>query len=50
MEENDEHYYIGTKEENLLLGWTGSKPGMVSPMVNEFCKVSKRDSFLANLY
>lgn len=57
MEENDEHYYIGTKgEEKPLLGRgleagvRGEGMGMVSPMVNEFRKVSKRTSFLAKLY
>lgn len=64
MEENDEHYYIRSKTEEkipLLRKMTGSsdmKPmdiddgngAMVSPMVNEFRKVSKRESFLAKLY
>ncbi|KAJ5329362.1 hypothetical protein N7452_009752 [Penicillium brevicompactum] len=59
MQENDEHYYIGTKgEEKPLLErrgglepmGEGGERGMVSPMVNEFRKVSKRTSFLAKLY
>ncbi|CAG8067920.1 unnamed protein product [Penicillium salamii] len=53
MEENDEHYYIGTKEEEKPLLGRGSEymgEGMVSPMVDEFRKVSKRNSFLAKLY
>lgn len=56
MEENDEHYYIGTKEEQKPLLRTRSgletmtEESAVSPMVDEFRKVSKRDSFLAKLY
>jgi hypothetical protein len=59
MEENDEHYYIRTKvEENVPLlrkdgleaMVEGDDRAMVSPMVNEFRKVSKRQSFLAKFY
>lgn len=63
MEEDDEHYYIRTKTEEKipLLRKTDStrlepmeiEDGggrMLSPMVNEFRKVSKRHSFLAKLY
>jgi hypothetical protein len=64
MEEDDEHYYIRSKnEENIpLIRSTMSSSHlepmemddgtgkMVSPMVNEFRKVSKRHSFLAKLY
>ena len=62
MEENDEHYYIRTKvEERVPLLRAEAKDGveiepmvedrgMVSPMVDEFRKVSKRQSFLAKFY
>ncbi|KAJ5135855.1 uncharacterized protein N7515_005133 [Penicillium bovifimosum] len=62
MAEDDEHYYIRSKnEENVPFKSTmDSSPEpmemddgtgkMVSPMVNEFRKVSKRHSFLAKLY
>jgi hypothetical protein len=52
MEEDHEHYYIGTRgEEKPLLGVEQMvKEGLVSPMVNDFRKVSKRNSFLAKLY
>jgi hypothetical protein len=59
MEEDDEHYYIRTKVEEkvpllrkdrveeMIVDDSGR---MVSPMVNEFRKVSKRQSFLAKFY
>ncbi|CAG8113359.1 unnamed protein product [Penicillium olsonii] len=53
MEENDEHYYIGTKgEEKPLLQGTPEILGeeMLSPVVDEFRRVSKRNSVLGKLY
>ncbi|KAJ5186259.1 hypothetical protein N7449_011023 [Penicillium cf. viridicatum] len=64
MEEDDEHYYIRSKTEEKipLLRKTDDSTRlepmeiedgggrMLSPMVNEFRKVSKRHSFLAKLY
>ncbi|KGO47608.1 hypothetical protein PEXP_014950 [Penicillium expansum] len=64
MEEDDEHYYIRSKTEEkipLLRKTVDSMPlepmeiedgggRMLSPMVDEFRKVSKRHSFLAKLY
>jgi hypothetical protein len=59
MEENDEHYFIRTKVEEKvpLLRKDGIEEMIVdesgrmdSPMVNEFRKVSKRQSFLAKFY
>ncbi|KAI2735534.1 hypothetical protein DTO013E5_9287 [Penicillium roqueforti] len=64
MEEDDEHYYIRSKAEEKIpfvhksMDSTHLEPmeiddgggRMLSPMVNEFRKVSKRHSFLARLY
>ncbi|KAJ5158869.1 uncharacterized protein N7500_008520 [Penicillium coprophilum] len=64
MEEDDEHYYIRSKtEEKIPLLRKGDESTrlepmeiedgggrMLSPMVDEFRKVSKRHSFLAKLY
>ncbi|KAJ5244036.1 hypothetical protein N7489_004132 [Penicillium chrysogenum] len=63
MEEEDEHYYIRSKTEEKipLLKTMDSRQlepmeiddgggRMLSPMVDEFRKVSKRHSFLAKLY
>ncbi|KAJ5951121.1 uncharacterized protein N7479_009534 [Penicillium vulpinum] len=66
MEEDDEHYYIRSKAEEkipLLRKTVDSMPlepmeiedgggggRMLSPMVDEFRRVSKRHSFLAKLY
>ncbi|CAI7610730.1 unnamed protein product [Penicillium glandicola] len=64
MEEDDEHYYIRSKTEEKIpllrktMDSTRLEPmeiedaggRMLSPMVDEFRKVSKRHSFLAKLY
>lgn len=63
MEEDDEHYYIRSKTEEKIpllktMGSTQLEPmdiddgggRMLSPMVDEFRKVSKRHSLLAKLY
>ncbi|KXG45649.1 uncharacterized protein PGRI_034160 [Penicillium griseofulvum] len=59
MEEDDEHYYIRSKSEEKIpflrkeaqMETMEIDDGkMLSPMVDEFRKVSKRHSFLAKLY
>jgi hypothetical protein len=60
MEEEDEHYYIRSKMEGNT-PYLGARERIeqmevedggkvLSPAVNEFRKVSKRNSFLAKFY
>ncbi|KAJ5767016.1 uncharacterized protein N7511_004632 [Penicillium nucicola] len=60
MEEEDEHYFIRNKMEGntTYVGAEGRMeqmevddgPKVLSPAVNEFRRVSKRDSLLARFY